>query len=1388
MGVKDLLIARILGDTFFDTHSLAAAVESGWHVGLASITASELLGEQIAAVTAKSLGDPGHFSIEDLLAVSVQRDNWRWDFVQFILSEDLAGLDTPAAAGFSTLLYCQFASKSPAGSLASQADLKKIVKDRVEERGRVLAEEMEGTLAVFRSPAAAISSALTIQRQSHAAAGQVTHGIALGLHLAGGAETDVVADGSAAQIAKQIATIADAGQILTSTGVRDAASGADFGIPQASVAWTLHRDYVLRTGGIRELHEVTDIGVRQPAEPRVPPEAMALPASKFLEDRGFTNLRRLTSGGGAILYRAERLVGGERQTIAVKVLFEGLGQDERLRSEFLQRARDLKALSNDGIVRVLDIGEESIPYFVMDWLEGQHFDVAFNATSGNKQLALAIKLAKALAYAHSKGVLHGDLKPSNIIVVGDQPILLDFGQLDWAVRKGATETRGRVGTPRYVAPELARDGGPITKSSDVYSLGVILYEAFVGRPPFDSAIAEVVLNAHINIDPPWPSQEKPGFNPTLERIILKAMEKIPGTENGPPDEQRYPDVAPLLVDLDHCRKGEPIRTRPSIYNNMIQTRARAAVDQIEAWKAAGHLTEGEHGRLRRAFNSLLRTGISAVAESRLTHLPIVFLYLSGALVISGVTALLSRHASTLGDQALLRAIIGLALPAVTGAAWFGMRKIGRYRAAFVLGLLTLIGVPVATANLLHEVNRATLQLPAVAVWADQALMSDPAQISQTSGTMPQGTPVDFGSNASTWAHNGLCEDARFEGPRTLQKSLIKRDASDCKALLDAKLLRWNGPAGIVVAGQFMPLGYEGDWDGMCSDTRFSGPGFQEQSSPSQGLDAYDCKVLYEKGEVQMSPPASIELAGQTIILGDDAGYANDGACDDNRFRTAEDDDVSPSDPFHDATDCRQLLEQGAIELIPPLTEVIDGVEIMLGDDSSKVAHNGVCNDPRFEGPGSSFYAGAAEVGHDATDCAAQLAHGLEWIGEGRVPPPGALVYNDGGRVALGDDLGPFAINGVCEDTEFQSTWKEVIAPGARLHDATDCAYMLTTGTQSYSDIEEKEEESSALAELLEAHYLNWQIAIGLALAFLWAEFISVRSRTVTVSVVSSLLLGALCVVLLDFLGLKHLWVDTNRHLLGLFLLLTAAAVLAYAWYLAPGTKTKPVDAGSAKPGADQTMTFNRLAIPFINVALLFVVFAAGLLSESLPRYWGLGEDQFLSQCCLFALSGAVLYGLALWIRQRLKIDAATSYWTLIFIALGFAYFGFLVADECKLFGMMRYVMPGTTCSAIWWPALPIPGSASAGSLGLLGMAGVAIFALVQSVSLNSRLLMAVAVAAASGTVWYVEWVHFPGRPGWAYLLILVGIAGAIALLLRLMRLRDLHDIDDLAQQLYSRKK
>lgn len=257
------------------------------------------------------------------------------------------------------------------------------------------------------------------------------------------------------------------------------------------------------------------------------------------------------------------------QSVAIKVLKEGVWASAEKVKRFEREAGATRKLEHPGIVRILEIGYDgACPFIVMPLLRGASLDQLLTARKVGVRdcVKILMEAALALQHAHENGVIHRDIKPSNIMIEEPtwrgssfcykQVVILDFGLArDLSEKTKLTRTGVVMGSPAYMSPEQVR-GIPdeIGASTDVYSLGAVLYEVLTGRPPFDSSYVPETFQKILRDDPPLPSQLNPLIPTDLETICLKAMEKEAS--------RRYAGAGQMAEDLRRFLAGERILAQP----------------------------------------------------------------------------------------------------------------------------------------------------------------------------------------------------------------------------------------------------------------------------------------------------------------------------------------------------------------------------------------------------------------------------------------------------------------------------------------------------------------------------------------------------------------------------------------------------------------------------------------------------------------------------------------------------------------------------------------------------------------------------------------------------------------------------------------------------------
>lgn len=268
-------------------------------------------------------------------------------------------------------------------------------------------------------------------------------------------------------------------------------------------------------------------------------------------DNRYEILEVIGMGGMAVVYKARchRL----NRLVAIKVLKDEYSQDVEFRRRFHAESQAVAMLSHPNIVSVYDVSHSSnSDYIVMELIEGislkQYLEQKIQL-GWREALHFATQIAKALEHAHSRGIIHRDIKPHNIMILKDGSVkVADFGIARISSAQ-STLTREALGSVHYISPEQAR-GGRVDIRSDLYSLGVVMYEMLTGKPPFNGESPVAVAIQHINGTPVQPREMNPNIPEGLEQITMHAMCAAV--------DRRYESATDMLADLEEFRKDPSV--------------------------------------------------------------------------------------------------------------------------------------------------------------------------------------------------------------------------------------------------------------------------------------------------------------------------------------------------------------------------------------------------------------------------------------------------------------------------------------------------------------------------------------------------------------------------------------------------------------------------------------------------------------------------------------------------------------------------------------------------------------------------------------------------------------------------------------------------------------
>lgn len=301
-------------------------------------------------------------------------------------------------------------------------------------------------------------------------------------------------------------------------------------------------------------------------------------------DNRYEMLEVIGTGGMSVVYKARDVK--LNRYVAVKILKDEILQEEELRNRFHTEAEAVAALSHPNIVSIFDVSlTKKTEYFVMELIDGitlKQYMQQRGVLSESELMHFITQILKALEHAHSRNIIHRDIKPQNVMILRDGTVkVTDFGIARMADRQ-QTVTQNALGSVHYIAPEQAR-GGITDGRTDLYSVGIIMYEMVTGELPFTGDTPVSIAIQHLSSEPPAPSSKNREVTPGLEAIIMKAM----ATKM----EDRYSSATQMLADLE-TYKNNPLMP-VGLYKN-----SEAPHDEEGETKLISNIKQDESGKIK----------------------------------------------------------------------------------------------------------------------------------------------------------------------------------------------------------------------------------------------------------------------------------------------------------------------------------------------------------------------------------------------------------------------------------------------------------------------------------------------------------------------------------------------------------------------------------------------------------------------------------------------------------------------------------------------------------------------------------------------------------------------------------------------------------------------
>jgi serine/threonine protein kinase len=355
-------------------------------------------------------------------------------------------------------------------------------------------------------------------------------------------------------------------------------------------------------------------------------------AQKLLGER-YRVIRKIGEGAAGQVFQVADAVLD--RLVAVKFLRKKPSTDVT-NSKRWQEARLMSRLNHPDVAQVYEIGQiEEQRFIVMEWVDGLPLTDAWNGLPLQQRLNIYVNVLNAISAAHARGIIHRDLKPSNILVGPDhKPKVLDFGiALETQYLTGVKQNVYR-GTPAYTAPEQVTAPIQIFPSTDVFALGILLYELLTDTLPFPQTDPKKLFEAIKTKHPELPSAIRQKVPISLQNICLKALEKDP--------QNRYPTARDLADDINRYLRGEKVWSRPSFLSDKIQQEVFYHRQKLKVWRDNELITEKEFDRLENIYERVISPPDLSIIEARKLSFSQVCLYFGGWIVVLGSFVLFSK--------------------------------------------------------------------------------------------------------------------------------------------------------------------------------------------------------------------------------------------------------------------------------------------------------------------------------------------------------------------------------------------------------------------------------------------------------------------------------------------------------------------------------------------------------------------------------------------------------------------------------------------------------------------------------------------------------------------------------------------------------------------------
>lgn len=322
---------------------------------------------------------------------------------------------------------------------------------------------------------------------------------------------------------------------------------------------------------------------------------------KKLEGR-YELLELIGFGGMAIVFKAHDIL--ENKNVAIKILKDEYLSNEDFKRRFRNESKAIAVLSHPSIVKIFDVNfSDNIQYIVMEYIDGitlKEYIEQQGSINWKEAVHFTVQILRALQHAHDNGIVHRDVKPQNVMLLEDGTIkVMDFGIARFARENGKTLSDKAIGSVHYISPEQAK-GDTTDEKTDIYAVGVIMYEMLTGKVPFDGETPVSIAIKQMQIEPERPRAINPEIPVGLEEIILRAMQKDP--------QLRYQTASEMLRDIDEFKRNPSVVFEYKYFNRDGTTKY---FTKIDAKTATGGATIMREETVKKSYTMNILAGVTA---------------------------------------------------------------------------------------------------------------------------------------------------------------------------------------------------------------------------------------------------------------------------------------------------------------------------------------------------------------------------------------------------------------------------------------------------------------------------------------------------------------------------------------------------------------------------------------------------------------------------------------------------------------------------------------------------------------------------------------------------------------------------------------------------------